>query len=313
TFGLPSNAPVDTYTLVYDAALGRLKYAAQAGGGGGGRSEFPGTLMNLVRSGTSAAPMYMYLTGTGASITMTSSAAKTDKGRQAQITNGAGNAARFGWNTSQNNCAAMVDVVGLRGGKFTKGAWVYCTTADRVKLEVSDGTTTTTSAAYHGGGGWERMEVTLGADVAAGATVLTAYVLIEAGAAITVYVELPCVAKGTSCPEHVGYQGGGRTYNMYFGGTGSRSLTGCGFSPTAAIFAWNIDSGCAGDGFASLRGATKYTSFRADEIEYGSGKISYYNASNYSTLSSFDTDGLTINIVGNTTRLVALCLEGNPV
>lgn len=298
-FTLPSTDGNANDVMITDGS-GGLSFAAQAAGGGVS-SAFPGTLMNFLRSGTSAAPIYMYLTGGGGeSVTMVNPATKTDQGWQAQVTNGAGNAARFGWNTGQNACGNLVDVYRLRGEYLTMGAWVYGTTADRVKLELGDGTTTTTSTSYHAGGGWEWMTVSLGATVAAGATAITAYVLIEAGAQITAYMELPCVVIGTSCLRHVGYHSSREL--IWHGswadpGISTQAITGCNFSPTA-VWAWGEDGGDGKSfGSAVLRGATTTHQSAHGGATY-SNRLGGITNKGFQTIYSWDSDGVTIQHQG---------------
>ena len=70
------------------------------------------------------------------------------------------------------NMANSMTAVKAAGRKLTFAAWVYCMTASKVTLKLTDDTTTTTSA-LHGGNGWELMTV-VKTPISTNSTTLTA-------------------------------------------------------------------------------------------------------------------------------------------
>ena len=73
------------------------------------------------------------------------------------------------------------------GRKMTFAAWVYCMTASKVTLKLTDDTTTTTSS-LHGGGGWELMTVTK-TPISTNSTTLTAtFDVANSAGAVTMWI-----------------------------------------------------------------------------------------------------------------------------
>ena len=83
------------------------------------------------------------------------------------------------------NMANSMTAAKAAGRTLTFAAWVYCTTASRVSLKLTDDSTTTTGTA-HGGAGWELLTVTKTCS-ATNATTLTATIDVTNASGAIVY------------------------------------------------------------------------------------------------------------------------------
>ena len=107
---------------------------------------------------------------------------------------------------SGTNCHLSADIYAL-GGKtymrsrvYTLGAWVYATSASKVRLRVNDGTTTTNSSYHSGGSTWEYL--TCSFTVNSGATALNVGLAVDTGDT-SGYIDGVVIAEGLSTPNYI--------------------------------------------------------------------------------------------------------------
>lgn len=318
SFVLPDADGSDGHVLTTDGS-GNLSFAQAAGGGGFMAGNLlPNSAMTYWRSGTSAAPTYTYLWGTGATISGTSSAINTDVGWKATVTNAADNEAIFGWRYGQNGFTSgnVVDLTSLKGKEVTLGAWVKSSTANRVRLRISDGVTSTYSSYHAGDSNWAWTTVTK--TLSSSATSLLADLFIDTGVSISAEVELFCLVRGSTCDYWAPYvsrqrvaRGGGQITS-----TGNTVVTGAPFSPLY-VQVFGVQNGDGSDhsfGMAWLDGATINHSGCYENtymVSYDWRPISTTGG----TISAFGSDGCTVNcsFFGANSHFYVMMFEGNPI
>lgn len=157
----------------------------------------PGLLLNNNfeewSNGTAVAPNFYQLVGVGATIARETIIIKTGA-YSVKLTCAATNDTSI----RPNGTVLLND---LKGKTITLGAWVYSSTASRVRLKLYDTITEVYSSYHTGGGSWEWLTATL--SVSASASTLYIYpIWIDSGAIMTAYVDGAVLLKNDEIEDN---------------------------------------------------------------------------------------------------------------